>query len=52
LGWAPKGASQAPRKTPTSTANDNIELVRHALDVYNTGDVDAFVDLFTDDCEL
>ncbi len=32
--------------------HDNIELVRHALAVYNTGDVDAFVDLFTDDCEL
>jgi ketosteroid isomerase-like protein len=35
-----------------SVADDNIELIRHALDLYNTGDVDAFVDLFTDDCEL
>jgi ketosteroid isomerase-like protein len=33
-------------------ADDNIELVRHALAVYNTGDVDAFVDLFTDDGEV
>ena len=33
-------------------ADDNIELVRHALDLYNTGDVDAFVDLFTDDGEV
>src|SRR2546428_13436601 len=35
-----------------SMADDNIELVRHALDLYNTGDVDAFVDLFTDDGEV
>jgi ketosteroid isomerase-like protein len=33
-------------------ADDNIELVRHALDLYNAGDVDAFVDLFTDDGEV
>jgi ketosteroid isomerase-like protein len=33
-------------------ADDNIELVRHALDLFNTGDVDAFVDLFTDDGEV
>ena len=33
-------------------ADDDIELVRHAFDVYNTGDVDAFVDLFTDDGEV
>jgi ketosteroid isomerase-like protein len=33
-------------------ADDNIELVRRALDAYNAGDVDAFVDLFTDDGEV
>ncbi len=33
-------------------ADDNIELVRHAIDVFNAGDVDAFVDLFTDDGEV
>jgi ketosteroid isomerase-like protein len=32
-------------------SDEYIELVRQAFDVYNTGDVDAFVDLFTDDGE-
>jgi len=33
-------------------ADEYIELVRQAVDVYNTGDVDAFVHLFTDDGEV
>jgi hypothetical protein len=33
-------------------SQENIELVRHALQAYNSGDVDAFVDLFTDDGEV
>jgi ketosteroid isomerase-like protein len=33
-------------------SHDNVELVQHAIAVYNSGDADAFVDLFTDDCEL
>jgi ketosteroid isomerase-like protein len=32
--------------------DDNIGLVRHALGLFNAGDVDAFVDLFTDDGEV
>jgi ketosteroid isomerase-like protein len=33
-------------------ADADTELVRRALDLYNAGDVDAFVDLFTDDGEV
>jgi ketosteroid isomerase-like protein len=33
-------------------SEENVVLVRHALDAYNSGDVDAFVDLFTDDGEV
>ena len=33
-------------------SQENVELVRHALAVYNAGDADAFVELFTDDCEM
>jgi ketosteroid isomerase-like protein len=32
--------------------DDYVELVRQAFDVYNTGDVDALVDLFTDHGEV
>jgi uncharacterized protein len=33
-------------------SQENVEIVRRAYDVYNSGDVDAFVDLFTDDGEV
>ena len=32
--------------------DDYIELVRHFLGIYNTGDVDAYVDLLTEDVEV
>jgi ketosteroid isomerase-like protein len=32
--------------------DEYVELVRHALDAYNLATLDAFVDLFTDDCEV
>jgi ketosteroid isomerase-like protein len=37
--------------TDKIVADDHIELARHFLDVYNAGDVDTYVDMFTDDVE-
>ena len=33
-------------------ADDYVELVRRAFELFNAGDVDAFADLFTDDGEV